>query len=235
MRGNGNIVLDPRLSQIAELVGKCEDCADIGCDHGRLGAFLLQSGRCRSMQLIDVSEPSLRKAAKLIESLGLSERAHFIVGDGARGLIRKPDVAVIAGMGGATIAEIIREGRMRLGGARLVLQPNVAAPQLRRALSKAGYGITDERVALDGRRCYVIIAAEPGTNEYTDRELTVGPVLLQSMPRELAPYARFRLRVAKEAAKGASASNDISQIGPWVREIEIWEDVLACLARLHRC
>ena len=34
MTGNGRIVLDPRLSMIARLVGSCERYADIGCDHG---------------------------------------------------------------------------------------------------------------------------------------------------------------------------------------------------------
>ena len=37
-----SISLDSRLKCIAELIGKCDHYADIGCDHGRLGAFLLQ-------------------------------------------------------------------------------------------------------------------------------------------------------------------------------------------------
>ena len=66
MERRGKIALDPRLSMIARMVGACECCADIGCDHGRLGAFLLQSGQCRRVQLTDISEPSLDKAKRLI-------------------------------------------------------------------------------------------------------------------------------------------------------------------------
>ena len=111
MQTTGQIALDPRLSMIVRLVGSCERCADIGCDHGRLGAFLLQADRCKSVVLTDVSAPSLNKARRLIRDLGLEDRAEFAVGSGALALDAPVDCAVIAGMGGATIAAILREGR----------------------------------------------------------------------------------------------------------------------------
>lgn len=231
MQGAGRIALDPRLSMIAALVGPCECCADIGCDHGRLGAFLLQSGQCKRVQLTDISAPSLGKARRLLRDLGLSDRADFCVGDGAKALTGPADAVVIAGMGGVTIGEILQGGRDQLGSARLVLQPNVAAPQLRGELSRLGYAITDERVALDGRRNYVIIAAEPGESDYDLKQRIVGPVLLKRMPEELEPYARFRLRVAKKALDGAERARDSSQIEPLREEIGIWEEVCACLQR----
>ena len=231
MHRTGNIALDPRLSMIARLVGGCERCADIGCDHGRLGAFMLQSGQCARLIFTDISEPSLKKARRLVENLGLSDRASFAVGSGALALTEPVDAAVIAGMGGATIAKIVEEGRKRLGSARLILQPNVAAPQLRESLALNGYRITDERVAQDGRRDYVVICAVPGEAAYDERQRIVGPVLMERMPAELLPYARFRMRVAKKALAGAEASGDEAQIKPLAREIAIWEEVLACLQR----
>ena len=101
------IVLDPRLSMIAEMVGRCETYADIGCDHGRLGAFLLQRGWVRQALLMDISDSSLEKARALIRLLGLSERTRFLVCDGADALDCVPDVVVIAGMGGTTAAGIV--------------------------------------------------------------------------------------------------------------------------------
>lgn len=231
MHNTGQIALDPRLSMIASLVGQCQCCADIGCDHGRLGASLLQTGQCERMVLTDISGPSLQKARRLIGDLGLTGRVDFAVGDGALALECPVDAAVIAGMGGATIAQIIREGRERLASARLILQPNVAAPLLRRALCECGYAICDERVAQDGRRSYVVIAAEPGKAQYDDRQLIVGPVLLERLPEELMPYARFRLRVAKKALEGARSSGDAVQAEPLEKEIAIWEEVLSCPRR----
>ena len=237
MPGEKRIALDPRLSMIAQLVGRCDSLADIGCDHGRLGAFMLQNHLCRHAQLTDISEPSLRKARSLIALAGLSKSVDFCVGDGAKALNSPCDAAVIAGMGGTTIAQIIREGRDALDSARLVLQPNVAAPELRAALMAAGYRITDERVVRDGRRNYVIIVAEPDNrpkSDKADRSLSekqriVGPILLERMPEELKPYAQFRLRVAKKALKGAEAGGDDAQIRALNSEIAIWEEVLTCL------
>ena len=231
MHDGKRITLDPRLSMIARLAGRCERFADIGCDHGRLGAFMLQTGRCRRAVLTDISEPSLAKARTLIALLGLSEQTEFRTGDGLAALNAPADVVVIAGMGGPTIARIIEAGCERLASAKLILQPNVGAPVLRRALSDIDRRITDERVVQDGRRNYVIIAAEPGHSEYDERQLIVGPVLLDQMPKELLPYALFRLRVAKKALAGARSGNDDVQMSTLRKEIAIWEDVSACLRR----
>ena len=64
-----------------------------------------------------------------------------------------------------------------------------------------------------------------------DCQLIVGPVLLERMPGELAPYAAFRLRVARKALAGASVSEDPAQQAPLEQEIAIWEEVCACLQR----
>ena len=229
MMNDRHIALDPRLSAIAAMVGQCESYADIGCDHGRLGAFLLQTNRCRRAQLTDISADSLMKARRLIGLLGLTDRVDFCVGDGALALAYPPEATVIAGMGGTTIAKILREGRARLGGSRLILQPNVAAPELREALVELGYSICDERIALDGRRCYVIIAAEPGEARYNEIELVVGPVLFREMPPELEPYARFRLRVAKKALDGARSGGDLEEAMALEHEYILWKGVLECL------
>ena len=143
------ISLDPRLSTIAEMLGTCACCADIGSDHGRLGAFLLQNHRCERMCLTDISAPSLEKARKLIALLGLEEKVGFYVGDGALALQEKVDAAVIAGMGGETISEILQNSNGKLEGAKLILQPNVAAPQLRRCLNTCGWIIVNEALVRD--------------------------------------------------------------------------------------
>ena len=224
-----HIVLDPRLSMIAEMVGRCNACADIGCDHGRLGAFLLQHGWVERMVLADISDPSLDKARALIRLLGLEARTRFLVCDGADALDIPVDAAVIAGMGGTTIAGIVERGRARLGNARLILQANVAQPELRARLSAAGYALTDERIVRDGRRLYVLMEARPGKSEYDFREKLVGPVLLKERPALLRDLAAFYIRVARKALAGAEAGNEEQTARQLRRELEIWEDVERCL------
>ena len=223
------ILLDPRLSRIAELVGTCECCADIGSDHGRLGAFLLQSGQCRRMVLTDISAASHSKARKLIALMDLENRTDFRVGDGALAIDCPVDAAVIAGMGGDTIATIVDESAGRLHGARLVLQPNVALASLRRRLNACGWRIVDEDLVRDGRRIYPILLAIEGKQELSALQAEAGPVLLESRPPLLADYAAFRLRVARKALSGAQQGGDEESMYELRREIKIWEEVEACL------
>ncbi len=217
------ISLDPRLEKIAELCGKCGSFADIGTDHGRLGAYMLQSGMCEKVQFTDISEPSLMKAKRLLATLGIADKAKFLVGDGAKALEDNADVAVIAGMGGETISGIIARGRDNLADARLVLQPNVAADDVRRQLCESGYAICDEAVVRDGRRLYVIIAAEPGEMQLTDMQRIVGPVLMEKKPDTLFEYADFRLRVVRKAiSELEKGGHDGTQLKA---ELSLWEEV----------
>ena len=223
------ISLDPRLSKIAEMLGTCVSCADIGSDHGRLGAFLLQGGQCSKVYLTDISAPSLDKARKLCALIGFKDEVKFRVGDGALALDEKVDAAVIAGMGGETIADIIENSEGRLDGAVLLLQPNVAAPQLRRRLNKAGWKIIDEALAKDGRRIYPIIKAVQGQQTLTEAEAEAGPVILKNKPETLPEYAAFRIRVAKKALEGAMNGAAEENIRELKKEIAIWEDIEKCL------
>ena len=223
------ISLDPRLSRIAELVGTCACCADIGSDHGRLGAFLLQSGQCQRVVLTDISGASLSKARKLIALMELEDRTGFYVGDGALAIDCPVDAAVIAGMGGETIASIVEESAGRLHGARLILQPNVALASLRRRLNQCGWRIMDEDLVRDGRRIYPILVATEGEQKLNEIQAEAGPVLLERRPPLLADYAAFRLRVARKALSGAQQGGDAKNIEELRREIAVWEEVEACL------
>lgn len=223
------ISLDPRLSMIAGMLGVRECCADIGSDHGRLGAFLLQSGQCGRMCLTDISDASLQKARKLIRLLDLEDKVDFYVGDGALALNRPVDAAVIAGMGGETIAHILENAGGRLDGAELLLQPNVAAPQLRERMNRIGWKIVDENLVRDGRRIYIIIKAVQGNQTLTEEEKYAGPVLLKNKPELQKDYCGFRLRVLRKALDGARHGADEADIDLLRQEITIWEGVEACL------
>jgi len=77
----------------------------------------------------------------------------------------------------------------------------------------------------------VIIVAEPGNSDYSERQMIVGPVLLEKMPEELLPYAAFRLNVAEKALRGAASGDDDAQKALLEKEIGIWKDVCTCLQK----
>lgn len=218
---------DERLSEMIRMLPKCGIVADIGADHGRLGAQLLLTGKCGKVWFSDISAPSLEKARSLIERRGLQEKAEFFVGDGAQALPGAPDAAVIAGMGGETIAGILRGAGERLADSVLVLEPNVGAELVRRALMQTGRRITDERVVRAARRRYVLIRAEKGEAAYTERDLIVGPVLRKEPSEAFREYAAFRLRVAQKALAGAEKSGH-SEKDALLTEMEYWREIVEC-------
>ena len=223
------ISLDPRLSLVAEMLGECVCCADIGSNHGRLGAYLLQNNRCQRVLLTDISAASLERAREIIALTGMRSRVRFCVGDGAQAIDEPVDAAVIAGMGGETIARILEMSEGRLDGAKIVVQPNVAAEEMRIRLTKAGWRIADEALAKDGRRIYPVLRVERGRRELSETEALVGPVLLNKKPPLLREYAEFHLRVDRKALAGAQSGGNTTQIRELERRIAIWEDVLQCL------
>lgn len=226
-----DVLLDDRLRAVADFIPEGAFLADIGCDHGYLGAWLLLRNRVSFAELTDISAPSLAKAERLLRGLGLADRACFSVGNGALALSRKADCAVIAGMGGQTIIEILKVGREKLKGARVIMQANVCQEELRAYLGENGYRIIGEKIARAARRRYVIIAAEPGEAKYTKLEILCGPELLKNGDPLFPEYVRFRMNVAKDALSGAEKT-DLSRATELRAEIELWEEGLACAQRL---
>ncbi len=219
------MLTDARLTKIIDMLPKTEIIADIGADHGRLGAQLLLNDKCRKVWFSDISAPSLDKARKLTERLRLSDRAEFFVGDGAQAFPHAPDAAVIAGMGGATIAEIIKGAGEKLKNTHLILQPNVYIFELRKNLVECGYRIHDEACVIAAKRKYILISAVPGHEEYTESELIAGPVLLKNKGEAFLEYAHFRQRVIEKALKGIEKS-EIADSASLERELSVWKEIL---------
>ena len=220
--------LDERLRMLSALVPACRMAADIGADHGFLGAWLLSSGRCERVQFLDISEQSLDKARRLIASLRLEDRALFGVGDGAQAMTEPVQAAIIAGMGGPTLCGIIERGQERLGDAQLILQANVGLREVRERLTNLRYRIDREDLTRAGGRWYIGIRAVRGRAEYSPLELLAGPGLLADRHPRLGEYAAFRIRVLEEALSGverAEGERAARIQGELREEKRLWEEV----------
>ena len=115
--GHSKKPLDARLRAAADMALETlrgvehPHAADIGCDHGFVTAYLLRQRPELSMIAGDISEASLAKARILLSQAGLESQVQTICGDGLSVLDGQPqmDVILIAGMGGRTILEILRQ------------------------------------------------------------------------------------------------------------------------------
>lgn len=198
-------MLTPRMKAIASLLGSNDTVADIGCDHGKLSAYLIKNGLANKVFATDISLLSLEKAKKLKEKEKLNNIS-FYLGDGFSCLSEKPDAAVIAGMGGQVIAQIIEHPFAKT---KLVLQPMKDSDILFKKLCLSGFKIENEVVVREGGRFYEIILACPGTEEPFDYSLPKMDVLIKNEDALL--FLEHKKSVLQKALKGSQ--NAVSEEG----------------------
>ncbi len=160
--------LTKRLASILDMVGDSECVADIGCDHGRLSVALLQATGVKRVIATDISAYSVEKAIRLRDKCNLSDSMEVCCADG---FLRKysitPDCAVIAGMGGILITEILSRGMGICRGLnKIIMQPMRGIEELRRFLHENGFQSLDERLVEDSGRIYQVLSFRfTGTRE----------------------------------------------------------------------
>ena len=153
-----NLPLSSRLQVCAGFVSPGERVADIGCDHGYLGIYLLQKGIARSVIAADINEGPLQSAVRNAEKFGVSENISFYLSDGARNIPRDFDTLICAGMGGDTMVHILQCAPwLNNEKYRLILQCQSKTPVLRRYLSENGWRIAEESVLRDGKFLYTVM------------------------------------------------------------------------------
>ena len=114
------IPLSERLLACAGFVQPGDRVADIGCDHGYLGIYLLKNSIASSMIEADINEGPLQSALHNAHKYGVADKMTFYLSDGARNIPRDFDTLVCAGMGADTMVHILsnapwlKEGQYRL-------------------------------------------------------------------------------------------------------------------------
>lgn len=246
--------LSERLRRIAAQVPAGSSVADIGSDHGLLPVALVSEGTAIRAIAADVNKGPLEAAWRQVAMAGLQDRISLRLGNGLAVLQPgETDVITIAGMGGSLIADILEAGADRLPGVRrLVMQPNVAADQLRRWLLVRGWKLVDEQIVEEDGKIYEILTAEPAADaaeaEQPYEPLPLAPGLTADRELQLlmGPYL-LRSRDAVFAAKWQFESEKLEMIRRQLahseqeaarrREAEVAEqarmigEVLACMQR----
>lgn len=155
------IGLSRRLRAAAACVRPGAAVADVGCDHGKLGAYLLQTGAARFVTATDIHEQPLQKARALFALLDLEDSAKTVLCDGLAGV--DPALAedvVMAGIGADTILAVLdATPYLRDAQHRLILVPASHHGQLRAGLCARGYAIARETAVCEAGHCYSVMLA----------------------------------------------------------------------------
>lgn len=148
-----------RLKCIAELIEDCEVIADIGTDHGYLPIYLVEKGSCTRAIASDINYGPIEKAKLNILLEGMNDKICCRLGGGLSTI--KPyevNCAIIAGMGGNLIRDILEAGMdvfKTLDYA--ILQPVQNPEVLRKYIYDRGFQIIDEELCEDENKFYEII------------------------------------------------------------------------------
>ena len=150
------ILISERLLCCAKQVPAGSTVADIGCDHGYLGIWLLQNGVAERVTACDLRRQPLETAKANAVRFGVADQMRFVVADGLTGLSpQDAEVIVCAGMGGDCIVHILEQTPwVRDPAYTLILQPQTSGNDLRRYLGEQGYTIEKEQLVQDGSFLY---------------------------------------------------------------------------------
>ena len=186
--------LSDRLLVCAGFVCKGDRVADIGCDHGYLGIYLLKNGIASSVIASDVREGPLQSAIRNAHKYGVGDNMHFYLSDGVSNIPRDFDTLVCAGMGGDTMVHILESAPwLKSEQYRMILQCQSKTPLLRRYLSENGWRIYEESVLRDGKFLYTVmeVGYRPETPRLTVGEWYFPPALLENPSKDVPAYYQW--------------------------------------------
>jgi len=201
--------------------------ADVGCDHGYLGIYLLTQGIAKSVIESDVAEGPLQSAMRNAVKYGTKNKMSFHLSDGVKDIPRDFDTLVCAGMGADTIMSILGSAPwLKDGRYRLILQCQSKRPELRQWLYDEGFRINRETLAKDGKFVYSImeVVYDPG-HGITPAESHITKQLLEDN-HPLLPeyYERVKHGVELTIFGMKRAEND---------QLPIFESILSDLIKME--
>lgn len=209
------IPISPRLLSCAGFVHPGDRVADIGCDHGYLGIYLLQNGTASSVIAADINKGPLQAAFHNAHKYGVADKMRFYLSDGLRNVPQDFDTLVCAGMGAETMISILEAAPwLKNGHYRLILQCQTKTHLLRRYLSEQGWYIPQEAVLRDGKFLYtqMEVCYAPG-QVLTPGQCYLSPAMLENRTTEVIEHSRW---IYRELSKIVTARGENAD--PWMAQ-----------------
>ena len=200
------LMLQPRLQLLADMVPPSARLADVGTDHGYLPVWLLQNKRIKSAIASDIVQGPLNHARQTAAEYGVAG-IDFRLCPGLDAIApEEADTVVIAGMGGETIQAVLSAAPWTAAGEHLLLlQPMTKTEYLRKWLVDNEYAFTQERLVFDKEHLYPVFAVRCGKQPPLTAAQEYGGVLLDGDPL-YGTYLDERIGKLEKAIEGLRRS-----------------------------
>ncbi|NQX83389.1 MAG: SAM-dependent methyltransferase [Mycoplasmataceae bacterium] len=209
-----------RLNFIANQVRKDEKVLDIGTDHAIVPILLLENGITKNILASDINTEPLTFAKDNLKSKKMDDKVKLLLMDGIKDIEpNEYDVIIIAGMGGQTISNILKQKKFN---GRYILHPTTDIVTVRKTIQKLKMKITNEWVICEGKVYNVIIEAKKGNESLTEKELFLGPILMKE--KNTNKYYQYLLDIFERNVKLSRDSNLKLKERKWLKEKLEWSE-----------
>ena len=162
-----------RIKKLCGYLSPCGTFVDVGCDHGYCTQYMLDNNLCKTAIAADISDKCLSKAKTLLKDYIAAGKCRTVCCFGLDGIEKDVELALIAGMGGEEIIEILKKAFIP---ENFVLQPMKNVKELREYLLASGAEIMRDDVFESGGKYYFVICGRKSGNKstYTQAQLQFG-------------------------------------------------------------
>ena len=165
---HGNtVILSKRLQAIADMIPGGGVLADVGCDHGFLDIYLVQTGKIAGAIAMDVRKGPLAAATTHVREAKLEDKIETRLSDGLEAFqAGEANVFVCAGMGGPLMQRILTAYPEKTESFQdFLLQPQSEIKEFRAFLRENGYKIIKERIVWEDGKYYFPMLVRRGMAE----------------------------------------------------------------------
>ena len=224
--------LSERLITIANLVPKNSIVADIGTDHGYIPAYLIENKISKKVIGTDISKGSLDKIIEYVKEIGYGDKIDTRLGNGLE--VIKPyeiDTVIIGGMGGLLIRDILeKDKKISNSIVNFILQPMVAAKELREYLIENNFEIIKEELVKEENKYYEIIYAKKGKS-FVDKEIyfEISPILIENNHPLLREFIENKISMCEKIRmelKGIDTEKSQFRYNELTNTIKAYKEVL---------
>lgn len=216
--------LSKRLQAVCNQLILNKRLADIGTDHAYLPCYAYLKGMIPFAIGTEVNKGPFHSAKSLVRQLELAKYIKIRFGDGLS-VLREGEVeqVTVTGMGGGLITNILGEGKAKLKGVeRLILQPNVAADNVRKWLYENNWTLINELILEEDGVIYEILVAEYriDTRKLTEKDFLFGPFLKREKSDIFQKKWKTELKKLKRIVANLEKATNSDEVAKKRLEIE---------------